>query len=303
MKEIRCNGLPANWVNAWLAAVGATALDSRVHLRWTTDSTPRAVLSAAQIDPLEALLESWPSEDQVQDLPIAYGWRDGGPFERRIPVEQFVKRVRAARNHPSSWVLSSTVTDLYVDNKGFVAHAPFDPPGPGPTKWLHHRFAKLHKGVSVEAKCFRDSLTGRAERVRNNGLGFDLTRIGGLSDASNVWVDPVVECLAFYGLSILPVRGEGIDERLQRGGGRRPERRQRGWRKMKRKTGPRPQRFTWPAWSQPLDSVAIDALLDVWIPEKKQSWQLWGVHAGWRSVKYESRGSADSTRAYGSERI
>ena len=52
MTETVCPGLPAHWVNAWLAAVGATRLEPRLRLRWTLDSLPRAVLCADYGDPV-----------------------------------------------------------------------------------------------------------------------------------------------------------------------------------------------------------------------------------------------------------
>ena len=33
MTEVTCPGLPGAWINAWLAAVGATVLDARVRLQ------------------------------------------------------------------------------------------------------------------------------------------------------------------------------------------------------------------------------------------------------------------------------
>ena len=51
MIEIACPGWPASWVNAWLAAVGATVLDERIRLRWTTDADPTAVLSSETVRP------------------------------------------------------------------------------------------------------------------------------------------------------------------------------------------------------------------------------------------------------------
>ena len=35
MARVTCPGLPASWINGWLAAVGATVLDSRIRLHWT----------------------------------------------------------------------------------------------------------------------------------------------------------------------------------------------------------------------------------------------------------------------------
>ena len=60
MAEVKCPGLPAFWLNAWLAAVGATVLVPRIRLRWTGDRTPVAVLSSEDGDPVELLASSWP---------------------------------------------------------------------------------------------------------------------------------------------------------------------------------------------------------------------------------------------------
>ena len=297
---LTCPGMPAVWINGWLAAVGATVLDARLRLHWTTDGSPVAVLSAAEVDPVDALCASWPDAKLLSDLPIAERWRGSGEvLRRKVPVDAFVKRVQSARVHPYSWTLSSTMTDLCVDENGEVAHAPFDPAGPGPTKWLHHRLMKLHAQVEPSALRVRASLAGRAARVKDNGLGFDQTRLGSLSDATSMWVDPVLEELAFFGLAILPVRGRGADRRLDRYADVRE--RQRSWRATPGSRDPR--RFNWPAWRQPLDSAGIDALLDAWNPVKRATWPRFGVHAGWRSVRFEPRGSADTTRAFGAERL
>ena len=158
---------------------------------------------------------------------------------------------------------------------------------------------KLHAQLDASAERIRDSLAGRAVRVQDNGLGFDQTRLGSLSDVTSTWIDPVVEELAFFGLAMLPVRGGGADRRLDRRADARE--RQRGWRKTQRRGDPRC--FHWPAWGQPLDSAGIDALMDVWDPDRQPAWPQVGVHAGWRSVRFEPRGSADKTRAFGAERL
>ena len=300
MHEFTCPGLPASWVNAWLAAVGATVLDPRIRLRWTVEGAPVAVLSSDEIEPVEALAASWPDAAFLADLPIAESWEGDSGLRRKVPVGQFVTRVEKARGHPFAWTLSSTMTDLSVDQNGEVAHAPFDPAGTKTTKWLHHRLLKIHGLVkSMSADRLRDSLVGQASREKNNGLGFDNTRLGSLADTSDRWIEPVVELLAFFGLAVLPVRGRGTDRRLGRIGDQ--DERQRGWRKAPE--GAEPRRFVWPAWRQPLDTAGIDALLDVWNPRRRQVWELLGVHAGWRSVEYRSRGSSDPTRGIDSEML
>ena len=299
MPNRKCPGLPASWLNGWLAAVGATVLNTGIRLHWTEQQTPVAVLSTASGDPAEALLASWPDRDALGDLPIAESWRGMEPMRRKVPVETFASRATKARGHPHCWSLSSTMTDLSVEQNGEVAHSPFDPSGTGPMKWLHHRLLVAHSHVTEPGRQVRATLAGQATRVKRSGLGFDITRLGSLADQSQGWVDPVVEVLAFFGLAVFPVRGVGGDARL--GPGSRSNAATRGWR---RGGGPRKDlRFVWPAWSQPLDQAGIDALFDVWQPWRRTQWSLAGIHAGWQSVRYRSRARADPTRAYGAERL
>ena len=299
MRQVTCTGMPAFWINGWLAAVGATVLDARIRLHWT-GSDNLAVLSTTDCDPVDVLVESWPNEALLSDLPIAPDWKGAGLLERKVTVDSFRKRARAARSHPRSWTLSSTMTDLSVDKNGEVAHARFDPPGPGTVKWLHHRLSKIHQHVVMpSAERFRASLAGDAPRVKDNGLGFDQARIGSQADKSEPWTDPVVEVMAFFGLALLPMRGLGADGRLQRAGF--GDGRQRGWWKPQGTSSAR--RFHWPAWGQPLDADGIDALLDAWSPGKKGGWPTLGIHAGWRSAAFETDSPSDPTRAYGAERL
>ena len=299
MVEAICPGLPASWLNAWLAAVGTTVLDSRVRLRWTTDRTPRAVLCAEGVDPVAALAASWPNRDELTAMPISARWKDTPPLPRRVSVDAFVARARATRGHRHSWTLSSTMTDLSVDENREVAHAPFDPAGPGTIKWLHYRLLKVHQKVDPSSARLLDSLSGRARRVNDNGLGFDLTRMGSQSDASGMTVDPALEVLAFFGLALLPVRGMGTDRSA--GSFSYASAVQRGW--IRTPGSGRERRFTWPAWGAPLDCPAIDALLDIWEPNKKNGWSHVGIHAAWQSVQFKPRATADTTRAFGAERV
>ena len=300
MHVFECPGLPAAWVNAWLAGIGATVLDRRIRLHWRTEDAPVAVLSSRELDPVEALAESWPNAEFLHALPFADGWRGTGDLQRKVTIDQFTARVQEARGDTHAWTLSSTMTDLSVNRNGEIAHAPLDPAGPGTTKWLHHRLLKVHELVGpISASRLCDSLVGRAERVNNFGLGFDSTRLGSLADASDQWVEPVVEVLALFGLAVFPMRGRGVDRRLSSRGN--PDERQRGWRKVPGRNEPR--RLIWPAWRQPLDDAGIDALLDVWNPWRKHTWARFGVHAAWRSVRYQRRASADNTRAIGSEQL
>ena len=298
MNKVTCPGLPANWINSWLAAVGAAVLDPRIHLCWTGGGN-LAVLSTRDIDPVEALAESWPDEQFVSELPISSQWGKTKSMGRKVPVAVFQARARAARGSPQSWTLSSTVTDLSVDKNGEVAHAPFDPPGPGTVKWLHHRLQKIHGEVpNPSTERIKDSLMGKAPRIKNNGLGFDLARLGSGADESDKWTDPILEVLAFFGLALFPMRGDGTDTRLAVTKFVRS--RQRGWQRLEVASD---SRFYWPAWGQPLGKDGIDALLDAWKPPKERNWDLLGIHAGWKSAAYKFSSTSDPTRAYGAERI
>ena len=250
-----------------------------------------AVLTSVDLDPLEALVDSWPDDAFLRDLPIAENWNGAGELKRNVSVEQFAARVRDARSHPYAWTLSSTMTDLSIDQDGEVAHAQFDPFVPkGLT--LHDRLLKVHReaGSASEGR-LRSSLMGRADRVEGNGLGFDSTRVGSLADKSGKWTEPVVEFLAFFGLAVLPVRGRGVDDG-------NPDERQRGWRRVPGSNERR--RFVWPTWQQPLDAAGVDALLDGWNPWRRQTWARFGVQTAWRIVPYERRGD-ERTVAFGSE--
>ena len=298
MNECVCPGLPAGWVNGWLAAVGATVLNPQLRLHWTAEDTPVAVLSAESLDPIDALVTSWPDRKLLDDLPIAADWRNACKLERQVTVDDFRERAREARSTPAAWTLSSTMTDLSVDQSGKVAHAPFDAAGPGTIKWLHYRVLRVHEKVGPPSRSrLLSSLTGQASRVQDNGLGFDQSRLGSLADKTDPWVEPVVELLAFFGLALFPMRGRGADRR-DRG---IPDERQRGWRSSPRNQAPR--EFLWPAWEQPLDASGIDAMLDVWDPWRRTTWRSIGVHAGWQSIRYDRRATADATRAIGAERL
>lgn len=299
MNELVCPGLPGHWINGWLAGVGATVLDNRIRLHWSAERNV-AVLSTVDGDPLSALAASWPAGEDLIDLPIAEHWHQAGVLKRKVNVGTFRVRAQAARSHPQAWTLSSTMTDLSVDDKGDVAHAPFDPAGPGTTKWLHHRLMKVCRHIDDPTPDrLLASLIGEVDRVQDNGLGFDQARLGTQSDQSDKWTDPVVEALAFFGLALLPMRGRGTDGRFVRtavGYGW-----QRGWRRTAGAGTAR--RFQWPAWGQPLDADGVDALLDVWTPDNKRRWPLLGVHAAWQTVAFQPLDRADPTRAYGTERL
>lgn len=306
-----CPGLPGEWINGWLAAVGTTVLDPDMRLSWTSGPSPIAVLRHPDTDPAVALSEAWPSRRRLEEMPLARDFEGSDPLERQVPIETFGERVGLSRGHQDSWTLTSSLTDLAIDS-GKASHAPFDPAGPGTIKWLHHRLLKVCNHIAQEdidelASAIKDAIDGLSLPVVDNGLGFDIFRLPDRArEGVRIMVEPVVEVLAFFGLALLPVRGDGLRQRHVRV-------RQRGH----GIGGRRENAFVWPAWSQPLDRWGIDALLDAWhqtwTPHQAEEgmewrtrhldWERLGVHAGWATRPYKPTASADSTRGFSSVRI
>lgn len=316
MAHIECPGLPASWLNAWLSAVGLLVLEPKLRINWTSDPDPRGVLSAdCDQDPIALAANAWPESDRLNEMPIAEHMEGHADMRRTVPVEVFRQRAGLARGHVDSWTLSSTVTDLCVDvSTGAtmtVRHARLDPKGPGTIKWLHHRLIRSHSMVDDAFEQVSSTLRGHGRRVRANGLGFDSTRIPALADSGHPMVDPVIEVLAFFGLQILPMRGEGVE--VGKSGTRsRFAARQRCW-NLDRSRTPPTQHMTWPAWEQPLNRAGVDALLDIWSDlngrlargervSRAERSRL-GIHAAWRSVPYEGRGARDNTVGLASARM
>ena len=306
MSELECPGLPASWFNAWLAAVGTTALVPGMHLSWTDSAIPTAVLSLEGCeDPIDALHAAWPTRERIDEMPLAGEWRGLSPFKAEMPLTDYRERARGSRACQDHWSLSSTYTDLYVvaDGKGQASagRSKLAPAAPGSNGTVHDRLCRVHGLMAVEKEQLKDSVGGFARRVQGNGLGFDVTRISAQGDSSQQWkkrVDPVVEVLAFFGLAIFPVRGSGV---VAGGTDRRRHRdlRQRSWHS---ETGAEQRRLAWPAWTAPLRRHAIDALLDAWEPQSHRSWASLGICAAWQSLEFIWQG-IDQTRGIGSEAL
>ena len=293
LKEVKCPGLCADWINGWLAAVGATVLEPRLRLHWTRDAMPVAVLSSTEMEPVSALVAAWPDDKKLADLPIER-------IEKRLAkVGEFRERAKIDRGHSNSWTLTSMMTDLCGEENDEVKPAPFYTAGPGSIGGIHQRLTKAHTHVQHPESWIPDTLSGFGRKVIDNGLGFDLTRIGSQGDSSEKMTDPVAEVLAFFGLALFAMRGKGVVLNKKGTSLQGKLANQKGWMKLLNENR---YRFFWPAWGQRLDKDGIDALLDAWKPFKKPSWPLFDIHAGWKTVEFKASGP-DMTRAFGSERL
>jgi len=269
-------GWSADWLNGWLAAIGATVVLDGARLSWVGAARPVAVLHNGGDDLAAALHEALPTEEDLGRSSSARTLPGLPELPRNYGSKVFAARSRHARQH-DDWSLGPAATDLgEVDVGEHLPHGPFDVPMPrGVT--LHERVVSCRSEIDGP-DVVRASLQGTPVLARTNGLGFDARRLEqGITDKGKILVDPVVEVLAWCALRLFPVVVE------------RGRVRARGW------TGPatRAGSFRWGVWAEPLDRWAIDALIDA------RRWQ----RPLFETVPYQRSGSSDVTRAYASRQV
>lgn len=296
MAEEVAPGLTADWLNGWLAAIGVTVLLPDARLSWTQDAIPVASFlvpdGPSAADRVGAVLDdpAWIDRLVIRGLP------------RKVTRDDYRKAAVRARRSEGTGVgrdlsLSASVTDLVRDSRlsdgGQLPHSPFDPSAPGTTGAVFDRVAscvtKLREVSSNLTDASSATFAGRGIRIQANGLGFDPRRlVAGVQPKGQVFVDPVVELLCFFGLVHFPIRGNGT--RVQ----------PRGW------AGPASRRgsFAWPIWEPRLDAWGIDALLDrFYNGEPRSRLRRLGIRGAFQSVSYRQLDRSDPTRAYGSEAL
>lgn len=293
MDVLQAPGLTAEWLNAWLAALGVTVVLPQVRLSWSDDVRPVALFHAPSGADIAADLAA--AMPDVGQLAIALMLPGRPDFPRNPPMEVYWDRAVLARQL-GDFSLGSTITDLQDPLPvGGLSHSPFDPPAPQ-GRTLHQRLADCRAAIDDDlAGHITASLAGSEPRIAANGLGFDYRRfVAGVQPKAAKSVDPVVECLAFFGLALFPVRGDGARERT------------RGWQGKPSRAGA----FRWPAWSQPLDRWGIDALMDLVTASASTASRgrprlpgRTGVTALFESIPYRWQSTLDTTRAYASRRV
>jgi len=282
-------GLTGDWLNGWLAALGVTVLLPSTRLSFDGDASPVANVELEDGVGLDgALAAALPPTEDLEALAIARS-----RLPRKVVVEQYRRAASAARAS-RDWSLSSSVSDLGErDLDKELPHSPFDPPAPGgETLWTRLVRCRDALGSGDQLRlAIAASLAGRGARIDANGLGFDYRRIPAAAlGAGQNRVDPVVECLAFYGLAMFPVRGDGTRALT------------RGWRWDE---GTRRTRFFWPVWHEPHDRFALDALLGALYASglERNAANRLGIDAMFEVVPYRPTGSADATRGFASRRL
>lgn len=279
-------GLPADWLNGWLAAIGVTVLIPSARLRWTDDGVPSALFEADEPDDLaKRVADALPTPQTLARSVIARTLpATRHDFSRNVTLAAFRERAVVERR-VGEGNLAASVSDLSADLKPEnLEHGAFDPPAPrGETLWSRATACALALAATDIAERVRATFEGSGRREALNGLGFDARRFpAGMHAARDVYADPVVELLAFAALPLFPTRGNG--QRV----------RQRLWTDSSTRRGA----FQWIAWQPALDRWAIDALLD--LPPRG----LGGLTlASYRVIPYQPAARADTTRAYFAERI
>lgn len=276
-------GYRADWLNAWLAAIGITVAVDGTELSWSNDPVPHARFQRAGEDFPARIHEHLPTLAQLASSPIARH-RDGYPeFPRTVTLNAYRGRVplERAADEPS---LSVSVTDLIAphtkgQSEDDLPHAAFDVTVPkGITLWQR---VSACRGLIAGPDMVADSLSGRHPRVKTNGLGFDITRIPSRGDVGANLVDPVLEVLAFLALTLFPTRGNGRSATT------------RGWSDSPSRRGA----FKWATWHRPRDRWAIDAWLDRYHAGRELD-----QPANYQTVPYRPVKS-DRTRGYASETV
>ena len=286
MNQRECPGLLAEMPHQWLAAIGATVIAEDLRVSWTDDPSPCAVLHIPHNSPAEALHAEWPSREEFARIPVVE-WNLKN--KQDIPLADYRRMARASLTQDHAWSLAAAATDLArsretADN---AERGPFNPGFQGPSS-PHRSLAKM---LACTSDDIAEALDGLLPSAKGDGLGLDPGRFTDPQGTEKgVSTIHPIEVMAFYGLALFPLRGDGV---LDAGRAR-----QRGWISGRR----REDVFRWPAWRQPLDRWGIDALLDAWNPDRRPIGDPFGIIAAWRSVRIDRPGK-NPGHGYASQRL
>ena len=230
-----------------------TVLDSRIRLGWTTERTPTAVLVADDVEPVEALGRFLARPGAACRAAHRRALARLSAMPRRVGVEAF----KAGHMPPATPVLVDAVVDhdrSHVGRKrrgspravrsGRARNDQVAAPPP----------AEVHGEVVPSVERLMQSLLGTAERVNDNGLGFDLTRMGSQADGTARTSTRLSKCSPSSGS---PCCQFAHRNRREPASVSYSAAVQRGW--VRVRADKREYRFKWPAWSAALDRAAIDA--------------------------------------------
>jgi len=292
MPEFHARAWTADWVNAWLASIGTVLICDGLRVRWMASNPPHAVFESDVSNVPATVVAALPDAEEISGYALTREGGDGSELSQKVDVEAYGTRAASARGI-GDFTFSSAFTDLAPLDSGRLEASPFNPPAPkGITLWQRFHACLMAVVESEDPETLvAQSMTVGGVRVKQNGLGFDYRRIPLPTDPwGDPWVDPLVEALAFFGLSLLPMRGDGRFPCV------------RGWRSEAGRAGIRKSEegaFRWPAWGEPFTASAVDAHLDRFWSGNRIPPPL----AVFSAVPFSPKGSSDMTRGFASRRI
>jgi len=293
-----------------------------LRLSWSEDAEPVAVLRHPA--PLaEAIVSGWPTSGRIQSMPLNAMQPlmpltpAGAPSEEFVEASAFRQVLQPRRAvAPDDHSVCAFFTDQSTHDQKHqgtlrvaCAQSPFFQHGTRGTGTVYDRLVKVTQEMAAAGLPTKDfvqgTLNGIPRLVACNGLGFDARRHAknNRPSAEGMMVDPVVEILSFWGLALLPLRGDGSHTR--RDG--RP----------RQKCQSNDRRLLYPAWrqEQPLDRWGIAALLTHWEhetsrrgldqpPLSEAARRRLGITAAWQAeVLRPDGGGNDTTRGISSTRM
>ncbi|GIU85190.1 MAG: hypothetical protein KatS3mg008_1965 [Acidimicrobiales bacterium] len=292
MTTVEAPGLPADWFNGWLAAIGVTVMAEGVKLSWSEDPVPHALFHVPEGLRLEERLATRLSDREWIDSDPIARHLDGYPeFPRKVSLETYRARAKLEREQKTG-TLAASVSDTNPDaDPADLEHGPLDVPMPrGETLW--ERAKRCQESLSRFPDLVgrvRQTLLGEAERLPLAGLGFDAKRTpSGVLEASSPHVDPVVELMCFAALRLFPAHTGARGRGGVLG---------RGWTGSSRRQGS----FIYVTWRIPLDCWGIDAFLDVVWSTRERLTRRFGRFLSpvkFEVVPYKTSGSSDVTSAF-----
>lgn len=285
VEYVEAPGLPANWINGWLAAIGVTVLLEDVTLHWTDDVVPHAVIGTTNHQDLaSAIVSALPEPEELANSEVAYELPGYEPFAGQPTLSSYIQRSQLERSNHHSCVASYATDLVELKVKGddiVITKSAFNVAAQG-RNYLHNRALTCLNLVVLSESDPRSTveaaLEGRGSRVSSLGLGFDIRRFsaGVQGRRPSPRIDPVIELLCWFALELFPVRGDGKKPRT------------RLWRRDLLQRG----NLQWSTWDTPNDRWAIDARLDQ--PPSFRSQQIFSL------VPFHADGN-DVNSGFGSE--
>ena len=305
---ITCKGLSASWASGYLAALGCAVAVPGMRLSWTDEPVPTAILTH-DINPHSALAQAIPSivssmATSLRDCQTKM--TEQGVKEKYLPARVYRQEIS---KHIREYI--DPLSALFCDQDTYRGEDDVEtcyasqifyhgvPKGVTMSKRLTQVWQDLKEAhPNSLSQVVRQSLDGEPDLIDANGLGFEIRRVlrNNHPGSRSPKVDPVVELLSFAGISLLPLRGQGIATQKEK---------KRGTITTRQRCQPRSFSYQGPmlrcpTWNHDdgLDVWGIDCLLTHWealwdkcnagnVPKQKDLERI-QVNSGWETEVIKS---------------